>query len=188
MAQSREATGSALNVLYQQLSNLSTENQYVTFQIGSEEYGIGIMLVQEIIRYNAPTRVFNANPVIRGVINFRGKVIPVIDMYRKFNLPEQEPDASTVVIIIESGRKTIGMVVERVSDIISFNSEDIQAVDGDFAEDIKAEHLKGIAKFAERIVLLLDPERVLSLTEQKQVQELQEQLQELQELNASEQR
>jgi len=174
MAQGREAAGSVLNVLNQQLYNLSTEHQYVTFQIGGEEYGIEILLVQEIIRYHNPTRVFNANPVIRGVINFRGKVIPIIDMYRKFNLPEQQPDAFTVVIVIESGRKTMGMMVDRVSDIVSFDSEDIQAVDGDFAEDIKAEHIKGIAKFAERIVLLLNPERVLTIAEQKEVQELQE--------------
>lgn len=172
MAQGREAAGSALNVLNQQLYKLSTENQYVTFQIGGEEYGIEIMLVQEIIRYHTPTRVFNASPVIRGVINFRGKVIPVIDMYRKFNLPEQQPDEFTVVIVIESGRKTMGMMVDRVSDILSFDSEDIQVVDRDFAEDIKAEHIKGIARFAERIILLLDPERVLSLAEQKEVQEL----------------
>ena len=167
-----KARGSALNILNHQLTSVSTENQYVTFQIGAEEYGIDIMLVQEIIRYNKPTRVFNSNPVIKGVINFRGKVIPIIDMHSKFNLQEQEYDEFTVVIIIEVQAKTMGMIVDRVSDIMSFNSEDIQFVDREFAEDIKTEHLKGMAKSDNRIVLLLDPERVLSFEEMKSLQEM----------------
>ena len=167
-----KARGSALNILNHQLTSVSTENQYVTFQIGAEEYGIDIMLVQEIIRYNKPTRVFNSNPVIKGVINFRGKVIPIIDMHSKFNLQEQEYDEFTVVIIIEVQAKTMGMIVDRVSDIMSFNTEDIQFVDREFAQDIKTEHLKGMAKSDNRIVLLLDPEKVLSFEEMKQLQEI----------------
>ncbi len=167
-----KARGSALNILNHQLTSVSTENQYVTFQIGTEEYGIDIMLVQEIIRYNKPTRVFNSNPVIKGVINFRGKVIPIINMHNKFNLQEQEYDEFTVVIIIEVQAKTMGMIVDRVSDIMSFNAEDIQFVDREFAQDIKTEHLKGMAKSDNRIVLLLDPEKVLSFEEMKQLQEM----------------
>ncbi len=169
----------ALNVFNEQLANLSAENQYITFRIGDEEYGIDIMLVQEIIRYSKPTRVFNANPVIKGVINFRGKVIPVIDMHRKFNLPEQSYDEFTVVIIIEVQKKTMGMIVDRVSDIVSFKPEDVQLVDREFAADIKTEHLKGMGKAGERIILLLDPKRVLSFEELKQLEELgQEQIKE----------
>lgn len=163
---------SALNVLDQQLTSLSTGNQYVTFQIGEEEYGIDIMLVQEIIRYNEPTRIFNANPVIRGVINFRGKVIPLLDMRCKFNLPEQGYDEFTVIIIIEVNNKTMGMIVDRVSDIMSFNQEDIQLIDREFADDIKTEHLKGMAKSNERIILLLDPHKVILTEDLTQVQEM----------------
>ena len=172
MVQEKKGSDGALNILNQQLANISTENQYVTFQIGDENYGIDIMLVQEIIRYNQPTRVFNANPVIRGVINFRGKVIPVIDMHRKFNLPAQKCDEYTVVIIIEVNDKTMGMVVDRVSDIMSFNEEDIQIVDRDFAEDIKTEHIKAMAKKEDMIVMLLDPLRVLSFEEVKQLDDI----------------
>lgn len=168
-----QAGGSALSVQNQQTTGFSTENQYVTFWIGSEEYGIDIMLVQEIIRYKKPTRVFNSNPVISGVINFRGKVIPVIDMHRKFNLlAGQKYDEFTVIIVIEVHKKTMGMIVDRVSDIMSFQAENIQLVDKEFADDIRSEHLKGMAKSAERIILLLDPERVLSFEELKQAQEI----------------
>ncbi|MFW6022308.1 MAG: chemotaxis protein CheW [Halanaerobiaceae bacterium] len=161
----------ALNILNQQLTSISAENQYVTFQIEGETYGIDIMLVQEIIRYNAPTRVYNANPVIKGVINFRGKVIPIIDMHKKFNLKEQDYDNFTVVIIFEALNKTMGIIVDRVSDIVSFSEENIQIVDEEFAEDIKTEHLKGIAKIDDEIVLLLDPKRILSFEELEKLED-----------------
>ena len=161
ISQEKKIKDSTLNLLNQQLSNFSADNQYVTFQIAEEEYGIDIMLVQEIIRYTKPTKVFNSNPYIKGLINFRGKVIPVIDMHLKFNLSEQQYDNFTVVIVIEVDSKTLGMIVDRVSDIVSFNHEDIQLVDNDMAEDIKTEHLKGLAKSGEKIYLLLDPRKVM---------------------------
>lgn len=151
----------ALNI-NRETNNHSTENQFVTFQIGAEEYGIDIMLVQEIIRYKVPTRVFNSNPVVKGVINFRGKVIPVLDMHRKFNLPPGVYDEYTVIIIIEVEKKTLGMIVDRVSDIISFQAGDIQFVDQEFASDIKTEYLRGMGKLKEGIVLLLDPFKIYS--------------------------
>ena len=173
MTLKEQADDSVLNIQNQQVTALSTENQYVTFWIGEEEYGIDIMLVQEIIRYKKPTRVFNANPVISGVINFRGKVIPVLDMHRKFNLlTAQKYDEFTVIIIIEVQNKTMGMVVDRVSDIMSFQAENIQLVDKEFADDIRSEHLKGMGKSEERIILLLDPERVLSFEELEQVEKI----------------
>jgi len=161
-----------LNILNQQLFNLTDDNQqYVTFKVGDEEYGIDVMLVQEITRYYKPTRVFNANPVINGVINFRGKVIPQIDLRKKFNLPTKEYDKFTVVIVIEAGSKTMGFIVDRISDIVSFKADDIQLLDKEMAEDIKTEHLKGMAKMEDKIVLLLDPDRVISFEEIEQLEE-----------------
>ncbi len=173
MAVQEQVGSSALNVdtFHQQLNTLSTENQYVTFQIEEEEYGIDIMLVQEITRYNMPTRVYNSNPTIKGVINFRGKVIPIVDMRRKFDLPEQEYDPFTVVIVIERQNKTMGMIVDRVSDIMSFNAEDIQEVDQEFAGDIKTEHVKGMAKTGDKIVMLLDPDQIMSNKDLREIQE-----------------
>ncbi|MFW5988064.1 MAG: chemotaxis protein CheW [bacterium] len=163
-----------LNIINQQLSNISAENQFITFKIGQETYGINIMLVQEIIRYNKPTEVYNANPVIKGLINFRGQVIPIIDMHKKFNLDDQNYDKFTVVIVFEVNNKTMGMIVDRVSDIISFHNEDIQTVDQEFADDIKTEHLQGIAKNDEKIVLLLNPKRVLTFSELGEIEDLKE--------------
>lgn len=172
MNEEQKVGTSGMNMLDQHTNNATNENQYVTFKIGEEEYGIDIMLVQEIIRYHKPTTVFNANPVIRGVTNFRGKVIPILDMHRKFNLPEVEYDEFTVVVVIEVNGKTMGMIVDRVSDIMSFNSEDIQVVDQDFSEDIKTEHLKAMAKSEGRIIMLLDPDKLISLEEMKRVNQM----------------
>lgn len=172
MTEQEQRGNSALNVdvFNQQLNTLATENQYVTFQIEGEEYGIDIMLVQEITRYNKPTRVYSSNPSIKGVINFRGKVIPLVDMRRKFDLPDQEYDQFTVVIVIEHKHKTMGMIVDRVSDIMSFNKEDIQQVDKEFADDIKTDHVRAMAKTGERIVMLLDPDLSMSFEDFKQIQ------------------
>ncbi len=172
MSGQEQVGNSALDAgnFHQQMNTLTTENQYVTFQIEEEEYGIDIMLVQEITRYNKPTRVYNSNPSVKGVVNFRGKVIPILDMRHKFNIPEQEYDQFTVVIIVENKGKTMGMIVDRVSDIMSFNPEDIQTMDQEFADDIKAEHVKAMAKAGEKIVMLLDPDRLMTFDEIKQAQ------------------
>jgi purine-binding chemotaxis protein CheW len=149
----------------------AVNTQFVTFQIGDEEYGIDIMLVQEIIRYQKLTKVFNANPAISGVMNFRGNVIPIIDMRRKFNLPEIEYDDYTVVIVIEIDKKTMGMIVDRVSDILSFDMVQIQMIDRQFEEDIMIEHLQALAKQDDRIIMLLDPSRVMSFEEYRKIKE-----------------
>ncbi len=163
--------GVKAGTFHQQLNTLSTENQYVTFQIEEEEYGIDIMLVQEITRYNKPTRVYSTNPAVKGVINFRGKVIPILDMRSTFNLQEQEYDPFTVVIVIEYKTKTMGMIVDRVSDIMSFSKEDVQEVDQEFANDIKTEHVKAMAKTGDRIVMLLDPDLIMNAQDFKQAKD-----------------
>lgn len=164
---------STLDILNKQLTKISAKNQYVTFLIGDEEYGIDIMLVQEIIRYKKPTKVSNSNPVIEGVINFRGRVIPFINMHKKFHLPPVEYGKYTVVIILKAKQKTMGMIVDEVLDILSFEDNDIQLVDDDFVDDVKTEHILGMAKLKDRIILLMDPDRVLSFKEMEELKRIQ---------------
>ena len=116
-----------------QFVHASAENQYVTFQIGKEYYGIGVNVVQEIIRYREPTKVFNSNPIITGVINFRGDVIPIIDMHIKFNLEPFEYDSYTVIIVVEVEGKTMGLIVDRVSNIMTAANDETKVVDNEFA-------------------------------------------------------
>lgn len=161
-----------MNILNQQLTSFVADNQYVSFNLDEEEYGIEVLLVQEIIRYQRPTKVPNANRVVQGVINFRGKVIPLVDMRAKFGLLTREYDNFTVIIVLEIKSKTVGLIVDRVYDIVSLSENDIQAADEDFINDLKAEYLKGMGKLGDRLVLLLDPDRVLSFEEYKQVQQM----------------
>ncbi len=149
--------------LSSQIKHLTGNNQFVTCQIGDEMYGIDILLVQEIIRYSKPTKIYNANPIVEGVINFRGKIIPLVDMRGKFHMPRVDYDAYTIVIIIEHQRKTIGVIVDRVSDIVTFKEQDIQHVDQEFAEEVKTEHIKGIGKSGTQIVFLFDSDQLIAM-------------------------
>ncbi len=161
-----------MNILNQQLSNYTSDNQFVTFNLDDEEYGIDVLLVQEMIRYQKPTKVPNANCVVKGVINFRGKVIPLVDMRNKFSLVPREYDSFTVIIVLEIKGKTVGIIVDRVSDIVSFSINSIQEADEEFVHDLKAEYLKGMGKLDDRLVMLLDPDKILSFEEFKAVQKM----------------
>lgn len=162
----------AMNILNQQLTSFNADNQYVSFNLDEEEYGIEVLLVQEIIRYQKPTKVPNGSRVIQGVINFRGKVIPLIDMRAKFGLPVKEYDNFTVIIVLEVRGKTLGLIVDRVYDIVSIPQSHMQLADEDFMNDLKARFLKGMGKVGDRLILLLEPDEVLSFEEFKQVQQV----------------
>lgn len=172
MSQIPSREDNTMNILNQQLTSYVSDNQYVSFNLDEEEYGIEVLLVQEIIRYHKPTKVPNANHVIQGVINFRGKVIPLIDMRAKFGLPTKEYDTFTVIIVLEIKGKTVGLIVDRVYDIVSLTENNIQVADEDFINDLKAEYLKGMGKLGDRLVLLLEPDKILSFEEFKQVQSI----------------
>ncbi|MGM0501547.1 MAG: chemotaxis protein CheW [Bacillota bacterium] len=157
-----------LNILNQQLTNISAENQFLTFKVADEEYGVDVLKVQEIIRYREPTTMPNAPQVIRGVINFRGEVIPVVDLRRKFDLAEKEYDNFTIIIALEVKSKIVGVVVDHVSDIVSFSSEDIQE-SLDFGSQVDTEFIRGMARLDERLIILLHLEKLLSFEEFKAV-------------------
>lgn len=170
--QSSGRVDNTMSILNQQLTSYETDNQYVSFYLDEEEYGIEVLLVQEIIRYHKPTKVPNSNMVIQGVINFRGKIIPLVDMRAKFGLQTKDYDNFTVIIVMEIKGKTVGLIVDMVYDIISLPEGSIQNADADFIQDLKAEYLKGMGKIGDRLILLLEPDKVLSFEEFKQVQQV----------------
>ncbi|SJZ40935.1 chemotaxis protein CheW [Selenihalanaerobacter shriftii] len=171
--QTEEHNDNTMNILNQQLTNISAENQFVTFRVDDEEYGVDVLKVQEIIRYHQPTKVPNAPEVIKGVINFRGEVIPIVDLRKKFNLELREYDSFTVIIILEVKDKIVGIIVDHVSDILSFSKEDIQTA-LEFSSDIKTEFIKGMAKLDERLIILLELEKLLSFKEFRALNRLDE--------------
>ncbi|GAB6098551.1 chemotaxis protein CheW [Halanaerocella petrolearia] len=168
-----EIQDNTMNILNQQLTNISAENQFLTFKVADEEYGVDVLKVQEIIRYREPTSVPNTPDIIKGVLNFRGEVIPIIDIRQKFNFSLREYDNFTVIIALEIGDKIIGVIVDEVSDIVSFSVDDIQS-ELEFGSKIDTEYIKGMAKLDKRLIILLYLDKLLSFAEEEAVGQIDE--------------
>ncbi|TDX47824.1 chemotaxis protein CheW [Orenia marismortui] len=166
-----EQQDNTMNILNQQLTNISAENQFLTFKVMEEEYGVDVLKVQEIIRYINPTKMPNAPEVVKGVINFRGEVIPVIDLRKKFGLELRDYDNFTVIIVLEIKDKIVGVIVDQVSDIISFSKEDIQD-DLDFGSEVDMTFIRGMAKLEDRLVMLLELNKIVSFEEFRKINKL----------------
>ena len=109
-------------------ATLNAIREFLAFKLGSEEYGIDILRVQEIRSYEQPTRMANAPAFLKGVINLRGVIVPIVDMRMKFNLDKVDYDGFTVVIVLNIGKQVVGMVVDGVSDVITLTPEQLRPV------------------------------------------------------------
>src|SRR5471032_721406 len=135
-------------------------HEYLAFTLGSEEYGIDILKVQEIRGYEAVTRIANAPEFIKGVINLRGIIIPVVDMRIKFNLGTPVYDQFTVVIILNIGGRIVGMVVDSVSDVTTLTPEQVKP-----SPEMGTAYLIGLGTIDERMLILVDIDRMMSSAE-----------------------
>lgn len=162
------ANDNTVDILNQQLTKISAENQFLTFKVADEEYGVDVLKVQEIIRYREPTKMPNAPDIVKGVINFRGEVIPMVDLRKKFNLELIDYDDFTVVIILEVKSKIVGIIVDMVSDMLSFNDEDIQT-NLEFGSHVDMKFIKGMARLEDRLIILLYLDKLLSFEEYKAI-------------------
>jgi len=162
------ANDNTVDILNQQLTKISAENQFLTFKVADEEYGVDVLKVQEIIRYREPTKMPNAPDIVKGVINFRGEVIPMVDLRKKFNLELIDYDDFTVVIILEVKSKIVGIIVDMVSDMLSFNDEDIQT-NLEFGSHVDMRFIKGMARLEDRLIILLYLDKLLSFEEYKAI-------------------
>ncbi|MDN4052125.1 chemotaxis protein CheW [Massilia sp. YIM B02763] len=139
-------------------------SEYLAFTLGSEEYGIDILKVQEIRGYEAVTRIANAPEFIKGVINLRGIIIPVVDMRIKFQLGTPTYDQFTVVIILNIGGRIMGMVVDSVSDVTTLTPDQIKPAP-EMGTAFNAEYLMGLGTVDERMLILIDIDRLMSSSE-----------------------
>jgi len=138
--------------------------EFLAFTLGSEEYGIDILKVQEIRGYEVVTRIANAPAFIKGVINLRGIIIPVIDMRIKFNLGSPVYDQFTVVIILNIGGRIMGMVVDSVSDVTTLTSGQVKPAP-QMGTAFNADYLVGLGTIDERMLILLDIDKLMSSAE-----------------------
>jgi purine-binding chemotaxis protein CheW len=136
-------------------------SEYLAFKLGTEEYGINILRVQEIRSYEAPTRMANTPGYILGVVNLRGVIVPVIDMRIKFNLQQVNYDSFTVVIVLNIGSRVVGMVVDGVSDVITLEPAQMREVP-EFTSSIGSDHLLAIGSLEDRMLILLDIEKLMT--------------------------
>lgn len=138
--------------------------EFLAFKLGSEEYGIDILRVQEIRSYEEPTRMANAPAFIKGVINLRGVIVPIVDMRIKFDLEQVNCDTFTVVIVLNIGTQVVGMVVDGVSDVITLTPEQLHPVPA-FSSAIGSDHLLAIGSLEDRMLILLDIEKLIGSSE-----------------------
>jgi purine-binding chemotaxis protein CheW len=146
------------------------ELQLVVFQLGAELYGVEISRVHEIIRLQAVTRVPHSPAFVEGVINLRGKVISVINLRHRFGLPDAADTRAGRIVVVDINDQVIGMVVDGVSEVLRIHTSTIEPPSPAVA-GIDSEYLQGIAKLPERLVILLDLDRVLSRDERRALEE-----------------
>ncbi len=145
--------------------------EYLTFRLGQEEYGIDILKVQEIRGYEPPTRVANAPEFIKGVVNLRGTIVPIIDMRLKFRCAKAEYNTFTVVIILNLRSRIVGIVVDSVSDVMELPQDSYRsAPDVDSVIDSAA--VLGLGSVGDRMLILLDIEKLMSANDMGLVSDL----------------
>ena len=139
-------------------------NEYLTFRLGEEEYGIDILKVQEIRGYDHVTRIANTPSWLKGVINLRGTIVPIVDMRIKFNLGDVTYDTFTVVIILNVAKRTVGMVVDSVSDVLTLTGEQIRPAP-ELAGSMDTRYIMGLGAVEGRMIILADIERLMTSRE-----------------------
>ena len=142
--------------------------QYLGFYIAGEEYAVGILRVKEILEYDTITKVPGTPPSIRGVINLRGSVVPVVDLALKFGLPESQVTKRTCIVVVEldlNGERTVmGVMADAVSQVIELGPKDIEPPPA-FGTRVHMDYLRGMGKAGKKFILILDVDRVLSVDE-----------------------
>jgi purine-binding chemotaxis protein CheW len=144
-----------------QMMAAGATQEYLTFTLGREEYGVDILKVQEIRGYEKPTAIANAPAFIKGVVNLRGTIVPIVDMRIKFNLGEAEYNQFTVVIILNVAGRVVGMVVDGVSDVITLTGDQMRPAP-DFSSSFDTQYITGLGTVDERMLILVDIEKLMT--------------------------
>ena len=149
-----------------QVSTITTTDthQFLTFALGQEEYGVEILKIQEIKGFSAITPLPNAPAYVRGVLNLRGTIVPIIDLRKKFGMREEAYTKVTVIVVVQVQGKIMGFIVDAVSDVLTVTGGDIQPTP-DLHGQVDTSFLNGLAKAGEKLVILLDIDKVLTAGE-----------------------
>lgn len=146
------------------LADETVGQEFLIFTLGDEEYGVDILKVQEIRGYDQVTRIANTPSFIKGVTNLRGVIVPIVDLRIKFAQQEVDYDDNTVVIVLNLGQRVVGIVVDGVSDVLSLTADQIRPAP-EFAVTLSTEYLTGLGSLGERMLILVDIEKLLNSEE-----------------------
>jgi purine-binding chemotaxis protein CheW len=147
------------------------EKQLVVFNLGEEAYAVDITMVREIIQLQPITRVPGTPPSVEGVINLRGSIIPIVDLRKRFQLIKIEHNKDTRIVVVNCKGQDVGVIVDSVAQVLRIPVDSIEAASSVFSGD-HLEHLMGIVKLSNRLVILLDMDRVLSRQEMAAINSL----------------
>ncbi len=153
----------------QEETTAGASRELLTFTLGREEYGIDILKVQEIRGYDAVTTIANAPEFIKGVINLRGIIVPIVDMRIKFKLGNVTYDETTVVIILNVANRVVGMVVDGVSDVLTLKPEQIRPAP-EFGAALDTRYLQGLGTVDDRMLILVDIEKLITGSEMELIE------------------
>jgi purine-binding chemotaxis protein CheW len=158
------ALDTAASELDQQIGLATDGSQYLTFTLGDECYGVDILRVQEIKGYTAVTRIPNTPDYIRGVLNLRGTIVPIVDLRTKFGMEKVDLTMFTVIVVVVVRDRVMGIVVDAVSDVLNIAAKDVQPPPA-FGDKVDTSFIQSIAKSGDKLITLLDIDRVLSMGE-----------------------
>ena len=164
------ATGSleiSTKEINQQIGLTTDGSQFLTFQLGDELYGVDILRVQEIKGYTTVTKIPNTPPHIKGVLNLRGTIVPIIELRTKFGMPTIDYTMFTVIVVVVVQEKIMGLVVDAVSDVLNIDKKDIQPPP-EFGAKVDVSFINGIGKSGDKLVALLDMDLLLSDEDMKE--------------------
>ncbi len=149
---------------------MSESVQVATFRLGSEEYGVDISQIQEIIRMVEITRVPRTPEFVEGVINLRGQLIPIIDLRKRFGMDRVEPTKNSRIIVSDIGTKRIGMIVDSASEVLTIPLDSIEQAP-EIVAGLDADYLQGVGKMGERLIILLDLTMVISGAQRRELED-----------------
>lgn len=142
------------------MQKLSEELQLVVFRLGKEEFGVDISQVKEIIKIQEITKIPNSPPFIEGVINLRGAITPVMDLRKRLGIPAGETDENGRIIVVEMGKGTVGAIVDSVAEVLRLPGKNIDAAPG-LTASIDSNYVRGVGKLEDRLLILLDLNKIL---------------------------
>jgi len=145
------------------------ELQFVVFRLGKEEYGVNIMQVKEIVTYKEPTKVPNTPDFIEGIINLRGQIIPIVSLKKRFNISGELINDETRIIVMNLDSKQVGFIVDAASEVRTISEEDIENAP-DIVAGIERKYITGIGKIGEKILILLDLDKLFSKEEKESLE------------------